>query len=175
MELTITVVHHLSPVLQELLLQLAGRAAIVTPEPSRTAADAPEEALDSTATESGRKSRKPRKPKAEAQAEPATPAPAAPAPAAPAPLAQPAPVTPTPPAPRGAGSATSAPTLTLDDVARTVSALLPRIGMDTLRDVLAKFKLKHVVKLTPEQFSPFLTALQEAAATIGAQPTKAAQ
>lgn len=172
MELQITITHELSPSAFQLLKQLVERTVVASDNSFMVAKPDGTPVPIVSAPEPVKPKRAPRKPKAEAQPEQNVAAPAVTPPTTPVLVVTPAPAPSTPPPPKPAAAA---PTLTLDDVARSVSAVLPRVGMDGLRSALAKFKLQHVVKLKPEQFGPFLAELQEVAKTVGAQPTKAAQ
>lgn len=60
---------------------------------------------------------------------------------------------------------------TIDDVGRLVSAAIPRIGMDALRDLFKKFGVAQVVKLAPEHYAPFCTALQAAMQALATPAT----
>ena len=111
-------------------------------------------------------------------APPTTPAPAqvappttpAPAQVAPAPSPTPAPA-PTPAIPSAAPASavpTSAPTYSIDDIARAGAALAQQ-GPDkiaALTGLLQQFGLQAVTQLRPEQMGPFVTALRGLGAQI---------
>ena len=90
-------------------------------------------------------------------AAPVTPAPA-PAPAAPAQT-----VAPTNPAP--AVPVTTAPTYTLDQIAKAGASLVDAGKMEQLLALLAKYGVQAVTQLQPDQYGVFATELR----TLGAQ------
>lgn len=93
----------------------------------------------------------------------------APTPVAPAPVPAPAPaapaqtVAPTNPAP--AVPVTTAPTYTLDQIAKAGASLVDAGKMEQLLALLAKYGVQAVTQLQPDQYGVFATELR----TLGAQ------
>ena len=104
---------------------------------------------------------------------PPTPAPVAPPTPAPAPVATPTPApapvapaqtaAPTNPAP--AVPVTTAPTYTLDQIAKAGASLVDAGKMEQLLALLAKYGVQAVTQLQPDQYGVFATELR----TLGAQ------
>ena len=90
------------------------------------------------------------------------PVPTAP-PVAPAPPAAPAPTAPAAPAP---AVPVTAPTYTLDQIAKAGAALVDAGKMDQLLALLGKYGVATVTQLTPEQYGNFATELRALGAQI---------
>ena len=90
------------------------------------------------------------------------PVPTAP-PVAPAPPAAPAPTAPAAPAP---AVPVTAPTYTLDQIAKAGAALVDAGKMDQLLALLGKYGVAAVTQLTPEQYGNFATELRALGAQI---------
>ena len=90
------------------------------------------------------------------------PVPTAP-PVAPAPSVAPAPTAPAAPAPT---VPVTAPTYTLDQIAKAGAALVDAGKMDQLLALLGKYGVAAVTQLTPEQYGNFATELRALGAQI---------
>lgn len=145
MEMTIKVE---APALAAAIEKLA--AAITPPDPSILTPD------------------EPRQPVAAPVAPPQTPvAPSQPPVAAPVPTAAPvAPATPATPAAPAPSIPVTAPTYTLDQIAKAGAALVDAGKMEQLLALLGKYGVAAVTQLTPEQYGSFATELRALGAQI---------